>query len=223
MMLVARRVRLAIGTLTPNTRRAIDTAVRLAGASGATVECVFVEEDDLLRAAALPITREVGVVSTTSPSLPPQLAGALARHATLARQALSRAALPARVGWSFEVSRGHLHERALERAGDQDLVVIGVPCLALEPSLGTPARAHDALLALIDARLPDLQTDLDGPRHRLAWLPRDDTPLADALERLRPQVLAVTREALASAPPALWRTLRRLGVTVVLAPDVQGG
>ena len=221
MMVVTRRIRLAIGTLTPNTRRAIDTAVRLAGASGATIDCVFVEEDDLLRAAALPITREVGVVSATSPNLPRQLAGALVRHAALARQALSRAALPARIGWSFEVGRGHLHERALEHAGDQDLVVIGVPCLALEPSLGTPTRARDALLALIDERLAELQTDLDGPANRLAWLPRDDTPLADMVERLRPQVLAVTREALASAPPALWRTLRRLGVTVVLAPDVR--
>lgn len=121
------RVRLAIDALTPQTRRAIDTAVRLALEAGNPIDCVFVEELELFRAAELPLTREMGVLSSAPRRFEPvDLLQALRRQAEQARQALALAAARSRLQWSFEVVRGALLREALQRAGDQDLIVIGL-------------------------------------------------------------------------------------------------
>lgn len=122
-----RRVRLALDALTPQTRRAIDTAVRLALEAGDGIDCVFVEEVELFRAAELPVTRELGVLSPSPRRFEtPDLVQALRRQAAEARRALEQAALRSRLHWSFEVVRGALLREALERAGEQDLIVIGL-------------------------------------------------------------------------------------------------
>ena len=121
------RVHLAIGALTPQTRRTIDTAVRLALEAGDGIDCVFVEELDLFRAAELPVTREMGVLSRSPRRFDtPDLLQALRRQAAEAQRALAQAALRARLQWSFEVVRGALLREALLRAGEQDLIVIGL-------------------------------------------------------------------------------------------------
>ncbi|HWS76540.1 MAG TPA: hypothetical protein VN324_15485 [Quisquiliibacterium sp.] len=121
------RVHLAIGALTPQTRRTIDTAVRLALEAGDGIDCVFVEEIDLFRAAELPVTREMGVLSRSPRRFDtPDLVQALRRQAQEAQRALAQAALRSRLQWSFEVVRGALLREALRRAGEQDLIVIGL-------------------------------------------------------------------------------------------------
>ena len=121
------RVHLAIGALTPQTRRTIDTAVRLALEAGDGIDCVFVEELDLFRAAELPVTREMGVLSRSPRRFDtPDLVQALRRQAMEAQRALAQAALRSRLQWSFEVVRGALLHEALRRAGEQDLIVIGL-------------------------------------------------------------------------------------------------
>lgn len=144
----ARRVRLAIDALTPQTRRAIETAVRLAAETGATVDCVFVEELDLLRAAELPLTREWGVVTWSPRRLDTNaLRFTLQRQAGEARQALAAAALRAKLEWSFEVARGTLLKEALQRAGEDDLIVVGVAGCDLEAALER-AIEREALAAM---------------------------------------------------------------------------
>lgn len=121
------RVHLAIDSLTPQTRRAIDVAVRLALQSGHPLDCVFVEEQDLFRAAELPLTREMGVLTRAPRRFDtPDLVQALRRQAADAREALARAALRAHLEWRFEVVRGALLREALQRSSEQDLLVIGV-------------------------------------------------------------------------------------------------
>lgn len=121
------RVRLAIDALTPQTRRAIDTAVRLALESGDDIDCVFVEELELFRAAELPVTRELGVLSRSPRRFEtPDLVQALRRQAAEAQRALEQAAMRSRLRWSFEVVRGALLREALQRAGEHDLIVIAL-------------------------------------------------------------------------------------------------
>ncbi len=143
-----RRVRLAIDALTPQTRRAIETAVRLAAESGSTVDCLFVEEAELFRAAELPLTREWDVITRSPRRLDTEaLRRTLHRQAAEARQALARAALHSRLQWSFEVVRGALLREALLHAGEEDLIVVGVAGCGLAGALER-AIEREALAAL---------------------------------------------------------------------------
>ncbi|MFP5461550.1 MAG: hypothetical protein ACLGII_08225 [Gammaproteobacteria bacterium] len=143
-----RRVRLAIDALTPQTRRAIDTAVRLALEAGDSIDCVFVEELELFRAAELPFTRELGVFSRAPRRFDTiDLIHALRRQAAEARQALAQAAARSRLHWSFEVVRGALLREALQRAGEDDLIVIGVAGFDVDGAIER-AIEREALAAL---------------------------------------------------------------------------
>jgi hypothetical protein len=87
---------------------------------------VFVEDTDLLRVAALPFTREVGLVSgAVRPLEPGDVEGALRRRAEQARRSLADLAESARVKWSFRVARGTLQGEVLAAAGRADVVVTG--------------------------------------------------------------------------------------------------
>jgi len=196
------RVRLALGAVTPQTRRAIDSAVRIAHESGSGLECLFVEEAELFRAAELPITREVGASSGRPRRFEPgDLAVGLRRQAIEARQALAQAAAAAELAWTFDVVRGALLPEALQRAAAQDVIVIGVAGLELEVpvrALERPSESATALLALVDS-LPEglaairaaLQASpraqvavwhrLSEPAERAAG--RDEAALLRALER----------------------------------------
>jgi len=122
------RVRLAIGGLTPQTRPALETAVRLALEAGDGIDCLFVEENTLFQAAALPITRELAVFTGRVQRFEPgDVERALRRQAADARRLLAQAALRARLRFTFEVVRGALLAEALSRAGEQDVIVIGLP------------------------------------------------------------------------------------------------
>jgi hypothetical protein len=151
------RVRLAIGAVTPATRRAIDAAIRLARASGGQVDCLFVEEVDLFDAAALPITREMCAVTTAPRRFDAQaLAGALRRQAEQARREVSEAGRRSHVATTFDVTRGRLLREPIERAGARDLIVIGVEGYEVSPVEPGPGRerAGERLLAVVES-LPD--------------------------------------------------------------------
>ena len=141
-------VRLAIGSLTPQTRRAIDTAIRLALEAGIPIDCIFVEELDLFRAAELPLTRELGVLTRAPRRFDTgDLVQALRRQAADARRALAQAAIRSRLQWSFEVVRGALLREALLRAGEQDLIVISLSGCDADGAIER-AIERDALAAL---------------------------------------------------------------------------
>ena len=146
----ARRVRLAIGAMSPVTRQAIDSAVRLAADGHGRIDCVFVEDVELFRAASLPLTREFGVTTSASRRLDPQdLAGALRQQAARARDALEQAARAAHLGVSFEVTRGALLEEALRRTSADDLLVVAAAGLDLDEAPSRRPAPRDAALTLL--------------------------------------------------------------------------
>lgn len=224
------RVRLAIGGVTPQARRAIDAAVRLAGGLACELDCLFVEETRLFQAAAHPLTREVGVASALARRFDtPDLAGALQRQAAQARHELERAALASRIRWSFEVVRGDLLASALARAAAEDLMVIGAAGLELDARPAPDLReslARDGVLALLGAATRDpsalellLERALGQRPRRLSSPAAIDAPaLAGALRRWRSALLAIDRETLAVLAPELARSLGRHGGVVVAGP-----
>lgn len=158
----ANRVRLAIDALTPLTRQAIEGAVSLAAEGGWALDCVFVEQLELIRAAALPSTRVLGMTGASPRSLDPEdLERALRQQAAQAQRLIGQAALGANLEWSFEVARGAILEEALRRAEPRDLLVVGVAGCELDlpqaprPSSREPQRT---LLALVESLPEDLAT-----------------------------------------------------------------
>jgi hypothetical protein len=122
-----RRVRLAIGALTPQTRHALEAAVGIALATGEPIDCVFVEEVELFRAAALPVTRELtATTGRTQHFETAHLERALQRQAAETRALLAQAAARTRLQWHFAVVRGALIAAALEGAGEHDVIVVGI-------------------------------------------------------------------------------------------------
>ncbi len=232
----SRRVRLALASVTPTTRDAIDAAIRLAQGLATEVDCLFVEEAELFRAVQLPTSREVGAFGSGARRFGlPDLAGALARQAALAREEVAGAALRARVAWTFEVVRGELLSAALQHAQESDLLVIGAAGLALDTMTAarderasraprTPATSRVVALAgagaLGESALERLLEAAFGHRPlRLPAVGADDAAqLAHALRQWRSSLLAIERETLAGLAPELSRSLRRLGGVVVAGP-----
>jgi hypothetical protein len=232
----SRRVRLALASVTPATRGAIDAAIRLAQGLATEVDCLFVEEVELFRAAQLPMTREVGRFGSGARRFEPaDLAGALARQAALARDEVADAALRARVDWTFEVVRGELLSAALQHAQASDLLVIGAAGLVLDtmpapraeravraarPPADSPVVALAGAHAFGESLLERLLETAFGHRPlRLPAFGADDAArLAQALRQWRSTLLAIERDALAGIAPELSRSLRRVGGVVVAGP-----
>lgn len=107
------------------TGAAIDTAVRLAAGTKARLHAVFVEDEQLLRLAGLPVARQViagaGVSRLTTGEVESQLRAAAAR----VREAVLVAARTHAVECSFEIARGAA-ETAFTTASARDLVLASV-------------------------------------------------------------------------------------------------
>lgn len=110
----------------PGSLAASSAAAGLAARLGAGLAGLFVEDEDLLRLAALPFA---GVVRLPSGAHEPlDLARAeseLRAVAAHAREALARAAAPARLSFEFSVTRGRVVPQILAAAARVDLLVLG--------------------------------------------------------------------------------------------------
>jgi hypothetical protein len=97
----------------------------LARGLGAELSGLFVENISLLRMAALPFTREIGLISGIArPIDSRELERMLERQAERVRRRLAEVAAELALPWSFEVARGSLLDHALEAAAKTDLVVL---------------------------------------------------------------------------------------------------
>lgn len=86
---------------------AVDAAVQLASALDARLTALFLENADLMRAAALPFLRETGAVSgTVRPITSAAMLRTLRSHAEHVRAAVATAAEASGLAWQFEVVRG---------------------------------------------------------------------------------------------------------------------
>ena len=204
------RVHLAIAGIAP-ARLAIEAALQLARELGEAVDCVFVEHTDLFRAAALPYTREVGVLAPGPRRFEPHdLIAALRRQAEQTRRELEQAARRFHVQCSFEVVRGELLRAAIDRSRPDEVLVVGAQGLAAEQIPLDPERMRAALERALGCPLPvwrglPQRHPLPGGRH--------GPPLPT------PRLLALRRTSVAAVAPELERALRRLGGTFVAGPD----
>jgi len=123
-------------------RAALETAARLAAQSEAELVGLFVEESELLEAAALPMTR----VIRSSDFMLDRLDQSLMEQGLKAWAAQARATLTAvaerwRVQASFRVARGNLAEALLAEARSCDLLALGTVGRASQRGrLGATAR-----------------------------------------------------------------------------------
>lgn len=153
------------------TRTAIDIAVRLAACARVRLHAVFVEDEDLLNLASLPISREV---------VPGARAGALTTEdvelhlraaASRAHQDILTAARSHAVESSFEIVRG-VAETALSDASESDLVVTGALARPIAGHFRVASRWLEAVEA---APGPILLARESGRSRRVVVLLRERT------------------------------------------------
>lgn len=107
-------------------RDAVDTAVRIAAALDARVMALFLENADVLRAAALPFVRETGAVSGTVRAMPAAaILRTLRADAERVRSAVAAAARASGLAWQFEVVRASSLAVACAGREALDLLVLG--------------------------------------------------------------------------------------------------
>lgn len=107
-------------------RIALQAAVRLAVSTRAELQGLFVEDEDLVRLASLPFSREIEFASASLRDLQSvNMERALHFAAEQAQQAFTNALKQVNLQSSFRTVRGTVTRESLAAAGDVDLVVIG--------------------------------------------------------------------------------------------------
>lgn len=139
----ARRILVAIDA-SEASLDALSAAATLAARLGSSLEGLFVEDEDLLRFAALPFADLVRTPGGARERIDSATAEASLRAvAAHAREALERAASRHRVPFSFRVVRGRVPREILSAAAGADVVVLGASShgRAARSAMGTTARA----------------------------------------------------------------------------------
>lgn len=110
-----------------SSRAAAEAAAELAGALGAEVRGIFVEDTDILRLPRLSaLVREIDLLSAEIRELEEEeLERQLRRRRRLARRALRTAAERVEVRWSFRTARGRVVAEVRAAAADADLLTLG--------------------------------------------------------------------------------------------------
>jgi nucleotide-binding universal stress UspA family protein len=200
---------------------ALEAATAIAEHMGSELRGVFVEDEDLLRLAALPFGELVLSPGGGRQRVDPAAAElALRAVASRARQALERSATRHGVSWSFRVSRGHVSREVLAAAAEADLVVLG------SSSHGRPARGAVGTTARATAEgAPGPVLLLSRGAHLAGGVVAidDGTPQA---ARARAVALALAAEGrqptlvrtVGSDPDALAAAVRRAGGELAVVP-----
>ena len=104
----------------------IDAVAQLAATLDASLAALYVEDLDLIHSAALPFTREIGLLLQGNRPLDSnEVARSLRRDTTRVQQAIAKAAQRLNVPWTFRVEQGRLLRQLLELGGGQELVIAG--------------------------------------------------------------------------------------------------
>lgn len=145
-----RRVVVAFGTSREGLATLESWAV-LAGRLRAQLVGLFVEDLNVLRMAALPFARVVGMSSIARDVSPETLERLMRRSANEARAALQALAAREMLGWSFETVRCAAAAELLLGVGQRDLLVVD------QAALGESAEVLQACPASVLALRPDVR------------------------------------------------------------------
>jgi nucleotide-binding universal stress UspA family protein len=128
----------------PHSLAALKAAAKLASALDAELHGLFVEDVNLLRAAGLPMAKELQFPFATHARMNPErMRRQLRAQARQARRALRSICRREQIEWTFQVVRGGVPSKVLEEAAKADLLClgrIGRPVMQ-RPGLGSTARA----------------------------------------------------------------------------------
>jgi nucleotide-binding universal stress UspA family protein len=107
---------------------ALETTANLAAAFGAELVGLFVEDAELLEAAALPVSRWVSSgAATQAPFDVSLMRRALKVSALQASRVLAEVAMRQRIQWTFRVKQGALVEQFLAELGPSDILALVAP------------------------------------------------------------------------------------------------
>ncbi|MGD2176945.1 MAG: universal stress protein [Anaerolineae bacterium] len=169
--LTIRRILIALDA-SPHSLAALRAAARLASSLEAELHGLFVEDINLLRAAGLPMARELQLPFARHVRMNPERTRRQLRaQARQARQALASICGQQQIEWAFQVLRGGVSSKVLEEAAKADLLCLGRisrPVMQ-RPGLGSTARAaatraqHSVLLISHGRRIhPPVVVAYDG-------------------------------------------------------------
>jgi len=120
-----RRIVLAIDTGS-QTRPALEVAAALAVGLRSELSALFVEDEQLLRLAALPFALEIGFPSAHLKRIGLQdMEQAFRVQAETLRRVVEETARRLTLAWTFDVARGEILSASLARLGPEDVLVVG--------------------------------------------------------------------------------------------------
>ncbi|HLI14324.1 MAG TPA: universal stress protein [Alphaproteobacteria bacterium] len=161
---VPRRVLVALDAASLS-RHALEAAAKLAARMQAELYGLFVEDDDLLRAAALPFVRQYSITGAGWHEFSIEsLEHELKIMASRARRTLEKAAQQANVPASFHVARGPLTTQIVEASQAADLIILQGSCRPLSRYLRMDAPSRAAVLRL-DRSVLLLEAEVELPGH----------------------------------------------------------
>ena len=121
---------------------ALEAAAALAAGLQSELSALFVEDERLLRVAALPMAHEVGLLSAQRQRIElHDMERALRIQAERLRQIVSQTAERLTLTWTLEVVRGEILATSLGRMRPEDLLVVGKGRLPRPAFGGARARA----------------------------------------------------------------------------------
>jgi len=128
----------------------LEAASALAAGMRTSLAALFVEDERLMQAAALPFASELGVASAqVRPLAPIAIERALRAQAAQMRRVLEAAASRFSLSWSLEIERGRTLPVALARRCSTELLVFGASGMAAaararvrEPSVASSVQAR---------------------------------------------------------------------------------
>ncbi|HSG88195.1 MAG TPA: universal stress protein [Pseudomonadales bacterium] len=121
-----RRIVVALDPAAPRAE-AFEALLALCDAADADVTALFIEDDNLLRLAALPGAVEIRIQPGAAPHVldPAAMLAQLERRAEQMRSTCQRAALDLKLRAHFSVVRGDVLAELLRAAADADILVVG--------------------------------------------------------------------------------------------------
>lgn len=189
-----RRVLVVLDNVAANDE-VLRTAAAIASAEACELTGLFIEDQDLLRLAALPFAREVQLAGARTRRLEPELVRqALRAQASQARAAVAKYAATHRLTWSFQEAQGRTNEQILLAASAGDIIAMTRHVGPLASFTGISGQAR-----MIAARAPGpllLAGEPQPVRRGTTLLPYDASPAAELVLGLAGNLARARQEPL---------------------------